>query len=175
MSSPVLAVTGSLSANYNMSESGVVIFGQPASLNPTIAPRVVYSNALGNTAQGIDLHYEDTLRTLTASSSHVYTWSALTDQLGRSLDFLGIRGLTIQVVTRTSGDYLTIGPNSSNGWTPLIPASTVIPVYSAFMYPVDQFDYLAVASGSNDQFKITNAGTHNITYTLGIIGFSALS
>jgi len=171
----VLTVTGKLDLNYTLNEP-LVLSTQTFNATPSCLQSYSFVNGLVAIANGLDLHFEDmgplgVGRTLVASANLTYTLSGLLDTLPRTIAFTKIRIVILKIISRTAGDYLTFGPGASNGWTALV-ASGTMRCYGLFVHVVDSTDSLAVASGSNDTFKITNAGTGPITYGLYLGGNS---
>lgn len=171
MSTPFTGIYGTLSVAWGGNDS-LVLAGQTMNATPRVDDQYKFVNGLVGTADAIDVHYEDVGRTLATGASHVYTLSHLIDTLPRDLLFIDIKALIIVVTARTAGDKLTAGPNSSNGWTRWI-ASGTIPIYRWAGFCIDKTDSLAVTAGSNDQFKITNAGSNDITYDFFCAGNTA--
>lgn len=129
--------------------------------------------ALGNgTAIGqIDLRWElgfKTALTLAASASVTYTLSALTDEGGRAVAFARVKKLIVFLVTRTDGDFLTVGGASSHAWT----AVPTFEVYDLEAKVNNQTTAFVVTASSSDQLKITNSGSNSITFQIALSGCS---
>lgn len=169
-------ITGGLTIGYNVKETiaygATPLTGYPA--NNQISGSASYANGNSGVPAGINLHLEDATVpiVLAASASQTFTLSALTDALGRTFAMDGgVRMLFIWVVTRTAGDFLTLKPGATHGWTALLAGTTpTIKIYDLFAVGVLQSDVYAVSSGSNDQFTITNGGSNSITFQIGIGG-----
>jgi hypothetical protein len=151
--------------NFNVLEQITLGF---AASNVPDQVQPIYSYAGGTGSNQCDLHWEATGVTLAAGANVTYTLSALTDAIPRTVAFAHIKGLLITTTTRTAGDYLTTGGAATHAWTNG-PAETV---YGATFHVADLIDGWAVASGSNDQLKITNSGSHSITFSIAAFGTS---
>jgi hypothetical protein len=168
-------VTGRLNVSYSVTET--LAYGAAGASNfaqGTINPIISYNNGASAVAASINLHYEEYTNpiTLTAASSQTFTLSSLTDDLGRNFSMAGgVRMLIVYVITRTAGDWLTLKPGATHGWTALVAGTTPdIVIWDFLAVGVGQTDGYAVTAGSNDQFTITNAGSHSITFGIGIGG-----
>lgn len=130
----------------------------------------------GNTAvaNGLNEIYCKAVSTVTLNSgaNTTYTLTNITDDGGRAVAFAnGVRGLLIQVTSRSAGDYLNVGAAASNAWTGLVNSNTaVMKVYDFAAFGVLSTDKYAVANGSSEQVKITNAGSNAITFKLAVLG-----
>lgn len=157
-----LSFFGTESININDTNSSI--------LRPVIYNSFVYNSGTKYIDEGIDLQYEDRDRVLASGASQVYTLSTLLDTLPRNNPFLWIKAFLLVIKNRQAGDKLTLSPNTTNGWTVWI--SGAIPVYRWAGFAVDKTDALPVVPGSNDEIKITNSGSNDITYSLAILGDS---
>jgi hypothetical protein len=149
-----------------------------ASSVPSPAPVYSFTNgtSTGGTVAGvIDLWYDQanlTAVTLAPSASITYTLSALTDDAGRAVAYARIRRLQVFVTSKTaaSNDALTLGGAASHAWTAAFSGTATV---RDFWEVVDNSPAgLPVASGSNDQLKITNSGSNPITFFLRTSGCS---
>jgi hypothetical protein len=139
-------------------------------INPTIA----YVNGASGTSNGINLHIEEALNpiTLASGASITLTLSSLTDDLGRNFSMVGgVRLFSIYVTIRTAGDYLTLSPGSTHGWTGFLGGTTpTIKVYKYFAIAVDLTDVYPVVAATTDQITITNSGSHSMTFQYAFEG-----
>ena len=161
-----------LSINENLSFGALGANSAPAA--GQINPLLTFGNGASGTATAINLHIEEATNsiTLTPSSTVTLTLSSLTDDLGRNFSMAGgVRYLVLYVTARQAGDYLTITPGASHGWTGFLSGTTPsIKVFKLFLLAVDLTDVYAITAGSNDQVTITNGGSHNITFQYGLGG-----
>ena len=166
------ALVPTLTVSEQLSYGALTSSSAPATgqINPSIA----YVNGASGTTNGINLHIEESANpiTLTPSSSVTLTLSSLTDDLGRNFSMAG--GVTyfyINITSRQAGDYLTIAPGATHGWTGFLSGtSPSIKFYRIFLIACDLTDHFPITAGSNDQITITNGGSHNITFAYGIAG-----
>lgn len=139
-----------------------------------LAPSWSYVNGASAIANGINQWWEPPSSpiTLAGSATVTYVLTSLTDSLGRAVSFVGgVRGFAILVTSRTAGDYLTVGAAASGPWTSwLVGTTPAVIVWDFFAMMVQQTDKYVVASSTNEQLKIVNSGSHNITFTLLLFG-----
>ena len=145
----------------------------------TSAPAYQFTNgtsSTGTVANVIDLHWElsgANAVTLASSASVTYTLSALTDSEGRTVALARVRKLLIWLVSRTDGDYLSVGNAASHAWTGLCSSGTAtLKVYDQLSAVAANAVGLVVSSGSSDQLKIVNSGSASITFGINISGCS---
>src|SRR6185437_5563230 len=117
--SAYLNCTASLRVLYSVNEN-LLLDGQTFPATPGVSASYSLANGLQAAADSIDAHYEDAGVTLAAGASKTYTLSALTDSLPRSIPFVSLHTFILTITPRTAGDYLTIGPGATHGWTALV-------------------------------------------------------
>ena len=166
-------VNASVSVNWSVVES--LAYGAASANVPnTILPTYAFTNGNGTATPNLCDDFFVHTYTLAAAASVTLTLSALTDDLGRTVAFVNVDSLIIQSVTRTAGDYLTVGNAASNAWTAIMGGTTPIyKVYGLDLKVADNIDGFAVSSGSSDQLKIVNSGSNSLTFKVGIFGRSA--
>ena len=143
------------------------------------SPNYQYTNGTsssGTVANQIDLHWElsgATAVTLAASASVTYTLSSLTDSATRPITLARVMKFFVWLISRTDGDYLSVGNAASHPWTGINSSGTAtIPVHDALCIVSADKAGLVVSSGSADQVMITNAGSNPITFGINISGCS---
>lgn len=175
----VLNCLDTITISDQVTETLSVVGGSNFPVTETQAPAYQYTNgtSTAGTVAGVnDLHIEFSgvnAVTLAASASVTYTLSAMTDVAGRSIAFARVTKFLLWLVTRTDGDVLTVGNAGTHPWTAINSSGTAtITVADALCVVSAQKAGLVVTSGSNDQVKITNTGSHSITFALQIAGCS---
>jgi hypothetical protein len=140
----------------------------------SLIPSLEFEAGATNAANSINQIYckAGSAVTLNSGANTTYTLTALTDEAGRAISFAnGVRGLMIYVTSRSAGDYLNVGGAASNAWTGLVNTNgAVLRVYDFAAFGVMNTDKYAVANGSSEQVKITNAGSNAITFKLAVWG-----
>lgn len=108
---------------------------------------------------------------LAASASNTYTLSALTDDLGRAIVFVKVRKFRVTITTIVDGDFLTIAPGVTHGWTGFLSGtSPVITTSGEFLMATLASAGYPVVATTTDQVTIHNGGSNSITYTISITG-----
>jgi hypothetical protein len=169
------SITGSFSFAFVGNES-LLLDSQNLQANPALLENYSFVNGLIAVPDACDLHLGDfgptgTGRVLAPSASVTYVLSAALDRLSRTIPFLHIKVLVIDIVSRTAGDHIVWGPGVTNGWTGLL-ASGTMPVWRLMVHVIDKVDSIPVTSGSNDQLTLSNAGSNPMTYKLLLLGCS---
>lgn len=159
--------SNTISVSDNIAETmniGVFSSSQQANM-----PTPSYSLATGTGAGQVDLHWEKstaTAVTLASSASVTYTLSALTDDAGRSVPFVKIKKVLIFLTTRTTGDYLTVAPGGTHGWTQL----GTFTVWDLYLNVNNSTAGWPVVASTTDQITVTNSGSNSITFQIAISG-----
>ena len=166
-------VVASLSVKLNITET--LAYGLAnTNYSSSLVADLQYESGNSAVANGFNQIFckSATSVTLNSGANATYTLTALTDDAGASRTFVnGVRGLVVYVTSRSAGDYLTIGGAASNAWTGLVNStSAVLRVYDFAAFGVLNTDKYAVANGSSEQVKITNAGNAAITFKLAVWG-----
>lgn len=166
-------ITGSFEASYAITEQLVWGLNNPDTPQGSDSSSLALNN--GNGGNGvIDLHCELGIKTpitLAAGASVTYTLSALTDDLGRSVAFAYVLVWYLRITTITVGDYLTITPGVTHGWTALF--SGTGHKCKRCVLAMDDGRGFQVTAGANDQITITNSGANPISFILALAGTSA--
>ena len=160
----------------NLTIDEVLTYGLTSQTNEgNDSQAISYANGTSGTAQAIDLQFGKASIALAAGASITITLSSAVDDLGRTVNFAGgIRLFYLRVISRTAGDYLTVGQAASNPWTAMFTGTTPgLKVYDLAILGVSQTDKYAVTASSNDQIKITNSGSNPITFKVALLGCSA--
>jgi hypothetical protein len=163
---------------YNLQISEALSFGalgtNSAAATGQINPTLAYVTGASGTSMGINLHFEKSANpvTLASSATVTYTLSSLTDDLGRNFSMAGgVTYLVIYITSRTAGDYLTLTPGATHGWTGALSGTTPsIKIFKLLLIACDLTDHFPIAAGSNDQITITNGGANSITFQIGLAG-----
>jgi hypothetical protein len=118
------------------------------------------------------------VRTLASSGNDDLDLTALTNTIfGNTvtINFAKVKAILIINTNTVSGDDLVIDTSVTHGATFLTGgASGKVPIPSgAPMLLANEIAGWAVTNGSNDVLRITNNGSHNVTYKIVIIGTSA--
>ena len=166
-------INASVSANFSVVET--LTYGAASQNVPnTVVPVYTFTNGNGTAAPNLCDDFFVHTYTLAAGASVTLTLSALTDDLGRTVAFVNVDALLVQSTTRTAGDYLTLGNAAADPWTAFLGGTTpTMKHFGLTLILADNTDGFAVASGSNDQLKITNSGSNSMTFKVGIFGRSA--
>ncbi len=109
--------------------------------------------------------------TLNGGTNTTYNLLSLTDDEGVSRSFAnGVRGVLIQVTSRTAGNYLLVGNASANSWTGFCSVNTAtLRVVDNLTTASTLTDVLPVNATSN-QVRIANPGNSAITFKLAVWG-----
>lgn len=172
-----MTVNAKLSANWTIDET-LPILGSAQQVEGVSGLTDQFVPGTSGTANAVDGYFAKlavNAVTLTAGASVTYTLTALVDPMGRTVTFAGgVRGFWIRVLTRTAGDFLTVGAAATNPWTAMFAGTTpAIKVFKFFCVEVDLTDKYAVTAASNEQLKIVNSGSNSITFELGLVGCSS--
>lgn len=149
--------------------------GQTTNLNPSF-PLNSYSftngtSTTGTVASVVDQWWAKSGVTLASSASTTYTLSSLTDDLGRTIAFVRVRLILLQVTTRTGNDYLTIGGAAANPWAAIVANTNDLILIRDMWHLVDNSPAAyVVASGSSDQLKILNSGSASMVFSILLVG-----
>lgn len=132
------------------------------------------TSTTGTVAGVIDLHFENSY-VIASSGSTTLTLSALTDTLGRTVNFARVRKMLIVVTSKTlsSNDSLTIGAAALHAWVAWLGGTTpTVTVRDALLLVDNSPAGLPVVAATTDQLKIANAGSNSMTVYVAIDGCS---
>jgi hypothetical protein len=147
-----------------------------ASSNPSPLPNYTFQNgtSTGGTVAGlIDLWWEKanaTVYTLAASATMTITWSALTDDEGRTVAYHRLRKLHVMVTSKNfaSNDHLTFAPGATHGLAALKSFDVWDSHHAVFNGPAG----LPIVASTTDQTDITNNGASSMTFAVFSSGCS---
>lgn len=177
----VLNCAASVLVSWNVAENVALGFNALAPITDD-APASSLSYTPGTGGGQVDLHWEKTGIVIAPGVQNTYTLSALTDLLGRTVNFHTLTAVLVQVTNRVAGDKLALGNPEQGGLFPAPVADAFGGmyggtsggeyVYDLYVWVAMQTDGLAVSSGSSDTYPIKNVGTNAITFNLAFLGRS---
>lgn len=149
------------------------IAGDLESTRSSFADRDPIQLADGTTANKADKKWSDT-RTLGTGANETLDLNALTDSLGRTINFAKVKAIRISAAAANTTD-LTVGNATSNQFQgPLgAAANTLVLKPGVVILLADPVNGWSSANSAADQLKITNASGASATYDIEIIGTSA--
>jgi hypothetical protein len=166
-----------ITANFNLTFLGsepLLLGSQNLIATPRISDAYALVNGLVATSDAIDGHFEDygpagTGRVLAASATKTYTLSALVDTIPRTTALVDVKYMLVMILLRAPGDYLTVAPGGTHGWTQWIPSGSC-KIYRWAGFVDDKTDSRPVVASTTDQITITNGGSGPITYVFATGG-----
>jgi hypothetical protein len=132
------------------------------------------SLASGTGSGQADLSYTKSI-TLAAAASTTLTLSALTDDLGRAVNFARVKLLILDNGAAATGNNVTIASGATHGWTAPAGAAWTLTVHGGgvlLLWAPLTTGYV-VTGGTSDQVTITNTSGVSLTLKLVLAGASA--
>jgi hypothetical protein len=164
-------VTQSIKITDTVTEN--LTFGTATSVAAQAQSQRNFDYATGTGAGQIDYHVEKSY-TLAAGASTTLVLSAFVDDLLRTIAFVRLKRLIVDITAKTGSDALTVGNATSNPIASFTGSGTQTWTVRRYDLKVaDDATGFAVAAGSADQLKFLNSGSAPMTFTISITGNSA--
>jgi hypothetical protein len=164
-------VTQSIKITDTVTET--LTFGTATSVSAQAQSQRNFDYGNGTTAAAIDYHFEK-VYTLAAGAGVTLVLSALVDDLLRTIAFVRVKRLIVDITAKTGSDALTVGNATSDPITSFTGSGTQTWTVRRYDLKVaDDATGFVVTAGSADQLKITNSGSSSMTFTVSITGNSA--
>ncbi len=115
----------------------LLLAGQTDLATPTLRDSYRYANGYVATPDAIDDHYELVNFVLAPSAARTFVLSSVLDTLPRNNPFIDLKYALLLINSRTAGDYATVSPGVTHGftgWVPSYPGAGVTPSIFFIMY-----------------------------------------